>query len=68
MHVYVPGVLFVDALSCQLFNAYPQGDVSQIYSSFVLHVVLWHPEVQTGAGLARWPQADGAGRGYGANK
>ena len=29
MHVYVPGVLFVDALSCQLFNAYPQGDVSQ---------------------------------------
>ena len=31
MHVYVPGVLFVDALSCQLNNAYPQGDVSQIY-------------------------------------
>jgi hypothetical protein len=30
--------------------------------------VLHSPEVQTGAGLARWPQADGAGRGYGANK
>ena len=30
--------------------------------------VLHSPEVQTGAGLARRPQADGAGRGYGANK